>query len=155
MTQWLKTFGGGSAEGSADMRDLLGSKGANLAEMANLGLPVPPGFTVTTELCTAYYAGGKCFPDSLSAEIDAGMRHIEETAGARFGEPDNPLLVSVRSGSRASMPGRSCGPRSALSTTVFPCVIRWSRVWKSSIWVARLPSRNCRSSRIRTLSERR
>ncbi|MEC9454982.1 MAG: pyruvate, phosphate dikinase [Pseudomonadota bacterium] len=105
MTQWLKTFGGGSAEGSADMRDLLGGKGANLAEMANLGLPVPPGFTVTTELCTAYYAGGKCFPDSLSAEIDAGMRHIEETAGARFGEPDNPLLVSVRSGSRASMPG--------------------------------------------------
>ncbi len=105
MTQWLKTFGGGSAEGSADMRDLLGGKGANLAEMANLGLPVPPGFTVTTELCTAYYAGGKCFPDSLSAEIDAGMRHIEEAAGARFGEPDNPLLVSVRSGSRASMPG--------------------------------------------------
>ncbi len=105
MTKWLQTFGGGSAEGSAELRDLLGGKGANLAEMANLGLPVPPGFTVTTELCAAYYDNAKSFPDSLAEHIDAGMKHIEAIAGAEFGAPGNPLLVSVRSGSRASMPG--------------------------------------------------
>jgi pyruvate,orthophosphate dikinase len=105
MNQWLRTFGGGAAEGSAEMRDLLGGKGANLAEMANLGLPVPPGFTVTTEVCTAYYAGGKNFPDGLAGEIESGMTHIEQVTGASFGDAANPLLVSVRSGSRASMPG--------------------------------------------------
>ncbi|MDA0228639.1 MAG: pyruvate, phosphate dikinase [Proteobacteria bacterium] len=105
MTKWLQTFGGGSAEGSAELRDLLGGKGANLAEMANLGLPVPPGFTVTTELCAAYYANAKSFPNSLGDQINAGMKHIEAIAGAEFGAPSNPLLVSVRSGSRASMPG--------------------------------------------------
>jgi len=105
MTEWLKTFGGGTAEGSAKMLDLLGGKGANLAEMANLGLPVPPGFTVTTELCAAYYDDDKRFPDSLSEQIEAGMQHIEAAAGAGFGDAANPLLVSVRSGSRASMPG--------------------------------------------------
>ena len=87
------------------MRDLLGGKGANLAEMANLGLPVPPGFTVTTEVCSAYYDKGKSFPKTLAGEIEAGMSHIESIAGARFGDAANPLLVSVRSGSRASMPG--------------------------------------------------
>ena len=105
MTQWLYSFGGGSAEGSAAMKDLLGGKGANLAEMAVLGLPVPPGFTVSTELCAAYYEHGKNFPDSLGAEVEAGMQHIESVAGAKFGDAANPLLVSVRSGSRASMPG--------------------------------------------------
>jgi len=105
MTQWLRTFGGGTAEGSAEMRDLLGGKGANLAEMANLGLPVPPGFTVTTEVCSAYYANGMNFPETLTDAIDAGMRHIEGITGAHFGDKANPLLVSVRSGSRASMPG--------------------------------------------------
>ncbi len=105
MTKWLQTFGGGAAEGSAELRDLLGGKGANLAEMANLGLPVPPGFTVTTELCAAYYDNEKSFPDSLAGQIDAGMKHIEAIAGAEFGAPGNPLLISVRSGSRASMPG--------------------------------------------------
>jgi len=105
VTKWLQTFGGGAAEGSAELRDLLGGKGANLAEMANLGLPVPPGFTVTTELCAAYYDNEKSFPDSLAGQIDAGMKHIEAIAGAEFGAPGNPLLVSVRSGSRASMPG--------------------------------------------------
>jgi pyruvate,orthophosphate dikinase len=105
MTEWLKTFGGGTAEGSAEMLDLLGGKGANLAEMANLGLPVPPGFTVTTELCAAYYDDDKRFPDSLSEQIEAGMQHIEAAAGVGFGDAANPLLVSVRSGSRASMPG--------------------------------------------------
>jgi pyruvate,orthophosphate dikinase len=105
VTKWLQTFGGGAAEGSAELRDLLGGKGANLAEMANLGLPVPPGFTVTTELCAAYYDNEKSFPDSLAGQIDAGMKHIEAIAGAEFGAPGNPLLISVRSGSRASMPG--------------------------------------------------
>ena len=105
MTQWLYSFGGGSAEGSAAMRDLLGGKGANLAEMATLGLPVPPGFTVSTELCATYYEEEKNFPDSLGAEVEAGMQHIESVAGAAFGDAANPLLVSVRSGSRASMPG--------------------------------------------------
>ena len=105
MTQWLYEFGGGTAEGSAEMRDLLGGKGANLAEMANLGLPVPPGFTVTTELCAAYYENAKRFPDSLNAQVETGMQHIETVAGAHFGEPTNALLVSVRSGARASMPG--------------------------------------------------
>jgi len=105
VTKWLQTFGGGAAEGSAELRNLLGGKGANLAEMANLGLPVPPGFTVTTELCAAYYDNEKSFPDSLAGQIDAGMKHIEAIAGAEFGAPGNPLLVSVRSGSRASMPG--------------------------------------------------
>ena len=105
MTRWLYEFGGGAAAGSADMRDLLGGKGANLAEMANLGLPVPPGFTITTEMCSAYYENAKRFPDSLRTEVDAGMKGIEKLAGARFGDARNPLLVSVRSGSRASMPG--------------------------------------------------
>ncbi|MBT3171336.1 MAG: pyruvate, phosphate dikinase, partial [Rhodospirillaceae bacterium] len=105
MNQWLYNFGGGAAEGSAAMRDLLGGKGANLAEMAVLGLPVPPGFTVSTELCAAYYEQGKSFPDSLTAEVEAGMQHIESVAGAAFGDAAKPLLVSVRSGSRASMPG--------------------------------------------------
>lgn len=105
MTQWLYNFGGDEAEGSAEMRDLLGGKGANLAEMANLGLPVPPGFSVSTELCAAYYENGKSFPASLAAQVEAGMQHIEALADARFGAPEKPLLVSVRSGSRASMPG--------------------------------------------------
>ena len=105
MSQWLYNFGGGAAEGSAAMKDLLGGKGANLAEMAVLGLPVPPGFTVSTELCAAYYDNGKSFPDSLTAQVDSGIRHIEKAAGASFGDAADPLLVSVRSGSRASMPG--------------------------------------------------
>jgi len=105
MTQWLYNFGGGKAEGSAEMRNLLGGKGANLAEMANLGLPVPPGFTVSTELCAAYYQDRKKFPSSLSAQINASIKQIEAITNTRFGDPKNALLVSVRSGSRASMPG--------------------------------------------------
>jgi pyruvate, orthophosphate dikinase len=103
--KYVYRFGAGSAEGSADMRDLLGGKGANLAEMSNLGLPVPPGFTITTEVCTAYYANGRKLPEGLEAAVQNAVAAIGETAGAKFGEPANPLLVSVRSGSRASMPG--------------------------------------------------
>ncbi len=103
--RYVYRFGGGAAEGRADMKALLGGKGANLAEMANLGLPVPPGFTISTEVCTAYYAEGRRFPDGLAEQVSAALGAIEQTVGARFGDPANPLLVSVRSGARASMPG--------------------------------------------------
>src|SRR5258707_113005 len=103
--QWVYAFGGGRAEGRTEMRDLLGGKGANLAEMANLGLPVPPGFTITTAVCTHYYANAKKYPKDLEKQVDAGLAHIARITGGRFGDRDNPLLVSVRSGARASMPG--------------------------------------------------
>ena len=99
------SFGGGSAEGRADMKALLGGKGANLAEMANLGLPVPPGFTITAEVCTAYNAARGSYPPSLAAQVSEALASVEKIAGASFGDARNPLLVSVRSGARASMPG--------------------------------------------------
>src|ERR687894_389230 len=105
MTKWVYTFGDGKAEGEAGMRDLLGGKGANLAEMSNLGLPVPPGFTITTEVCTYYYDHGRTYPDTLRAEVDAALEFVGRLAGRSFGDAQNPLLVSVRSGARASMPG--------------------------------------------------
>jgi pyruvate,orthophosphate dikinase len=105
MAKWVYGFAGGSAEGTARMKNLLGGKGANLAEMCNLGLPVPPGFTITTEVCTWYYANGQAYPKELKAEVEAALARIEKTVGARFGDAQNPLLVSVRSGGRASMPG--------------------------------------------------
>ena len=105
MAKWVYHFGGGSAEGRADMRNLLGGKGANLAEMSALGLPVPPGFTATTEVCTHFYANGKNYPSELTAQVEAGVAHIEKIVGLKFGDPKAPLLVSVRSGARVSMPG--------------------------------------------------
>ncbi len=105
MTQWVYTFGDGKAEGKADMRNLLGGKGANLAEMSNLGLPVPPGFTVTTEVCTYYYANKETYPAELKPAVDAAIAAVGKTVGAAFGDPARPLLVSVRSGARVSMPG--------------------------------------------------
>jgi pyruvate,orthophosphate dikinase len=105
MTKWVLTFGGGKAEGRAEMRELLGGKGANLAEMANIGLPVPPGFTITTEACTYYFANGRKLPPELEAQVADGLAHVEKLTGRTFGDAANPLLVSVRSGSRASMPG--------------------------------------------------
>ena len=87
------------------MKDLLGGKGANLAEMANLGLPVPPGFTITTAVCTHYYANAKKYPKDLEKQVDAGLAQIARITGKKFGDRANPLLVSVRSGARASMPG--------------------------------------------------
>ncbi len=104
-SSWVYSFGNGKADGSAEMRNLLGGKGANLAEMCNLGLPVPPGFTVSTDVCTYYYSHDRVFPNDLSDQIDAQLILIEDSVGARFGDFNNPLLVSVRSGSRASMPG--------------------------------------------------
>lgn len=105
MTKWVYAFGGGSAEGDTSMKNLLGGKGANLAEMASLGLPVPPGFTMTTEVCTSYYDNGETYPSDLDPQTEAGLAHIEKLTGKTFGDASNPLLVSVRSGARASMPG--------------------------------------------------
>ena len=99
--KWVYTF----EEGNKDMRDLLGGKGANLAEMTNAGLPVPPGFTITTEACNAYYALGKQFPEGLWEQVLEAMKDLEKKTGKKFGDPSNPLLVSVRSGARVSMPG--------------------------------------------------
>ncbi len=98
-------FGGGKADGKAEMKNLLGGKGANLAEMASLGIPVPAGFTITTEMCTEYYNNKGKFPKSLDAEAKAAMAKTEKVMGKKFGDPKNPLLVSVRSGARMSMPG--------------------------------------------------
>ena len=104
-TRWVYGFGGGSADGDASMKNLLGGKGANLAEMSALGLPVPPGFTISTEACVHYYANGRTYPADLAGQVTAGLARVEATAGKTFGNPANPLLVSVRSGARASMPG--------------------------------------------------
>ncbi len=105
MTKWVYGFGGGRAEGRADMKNLLGGKGANLAEMSNLGIPVPPGFTISTEVCTYYYANGETYPETLKDEVMAALAQVEEVIGLKFGSVADPLLVSVRSGARASMPG--------------------------------------------------
>ena len=105
MTKWVYSFGAGHNEGRAEMRNLLGGKGANLAEMASIGLPVPPGFTITTEVCTAYYDNHHAYPPELKDQLHAALRLVEEAVGLRFGDEEKPLLVSVRSGARVSMPG--------------------------------------------------
>ncbi|MBD8908236.1 pyruvate, phosphate dikinase [Methylorubrum zatmanii] len=105
MTKWVYSFGDGKAEGEASMRNLLGGKGANLAEMSNLGLPVPPGFTITTEVCTYYYEHGETYPAELKDAVNAALDTVGKLTGRRFGDAEKPLLVSVRSGARASMPG--------------------------------------------------
>jgi len=98
-------FGGGVADGDASMKNLLGGKGANLAEMSNLGLPVPPGFTITTEVCSAFYDNGRAYPDGLAEDVAAALDWVGAAVDRKFGDPEKPLLVSVRSGARASMPG--------------------------------------------------
>src|SRR6187551_3131705 len=103
--KWVYSFGDGRAEGKASLRNLLGGKGAGLAEMANLGLPVPPGFTITTQLCRYYYENGKTYPRELKEHVEAALARIGHLIGKTFGDRENPLLVSVRSGARASMPG--------------------------------------------------
>src|SRR5882724_8641477 len=104
-SKWVFTFGDGKAEGKAGLRDLLGGKGANLAEMANLGLPVPPGFTIPTSVCTYFYAHEKSYPKELKTQVEKALDHVGKLTGKSFGDSRNPLLVSVRSGGRASMPG--------------------------------------------------
>jgi pyruvate, orthophosphate dikinase len=105
MTKWVYSFSAERAEGRGEMKNLLGGKGANLHEMASLGLPVPPGFTITTEVCTFFYANGKTYPPELKAQVDAAVAEVARQTGRAFGDPANPLLLSVRSGARASMPG--------------------------------------------------
>jgi pyruvate,orthophosphate dikinase len=104
-TKWVYNFGAGHNEGRAEMRNLLGGKGANLAEMASIGLPVPPGFTITTDLCTAFYKNGSRYPADLDTQVRDALARVEQAVGLRFGDPEKPLLVSVRSGARVSMPG--------------------------------------------------
>src|SRR5919108_955166 len=101
----IYSFGSGRTDGGHELRDLLGGKGANLAEMARLGLPVPPGFTITTRLCREYLGGGRQLPPALLTELPEALARLEAAAGATFGDPASPLLVSVRSGARVSMPG--------------------------------------------------
>jgi pyruvate,orthophosphate dikinase len=103
--KFVYSFGDGKSEGDASMKNLLGGKGANLAEMSNMGLPVPPGFTITTEVCDAYYKNNRAFPENLKSQVSDALKKIEEIIGAKFGSEENPLLFSVRSGARASMPG--------------------------------------------------
>jgi pyruvate,orthophosphate dikinase len=106
MAKYVYLFGKGKADGNGSMKPLLGGKGANLAEMSRIGLPVPPGFTVTTEVCTYYYANKRTYPKALDAQTKAGMANIEKIMGTKFGDKKKmPLLVSVRSGARDSMPG--------------------------------------------------
>ena len=108
MTKYVYSFGGGKADGNESMKNLLGGKGANLAEMAGhpeLRLPVPPGFTITTDVCTYYYDHGKSYPAELKAEVNQALAQVESLMEKKFGDPKNPLLVSVRSGARKSMPG--------------------------------------------------
>ena len=103
--KYVYKFGGGAADGSADMKNLLGGKGANLAEMAGLGIPVPAGFTITTEMCTVYYKMDRNYPPELMDQVKDGIAFIEKVMGKKFGDTKDPLLLSVRSGARVSMPG--------------------------------------------------
>jgi pyruvate, orthophosphate dikinase len=103
--KYIYFFGGGKSEGKASMKELLGGKGANLAEMSSLGLPVPAGFTITTETCAAYYELGRKYPAELAGQIDQNIKKLEGVTGKTFGRGSNPLLVSVRSGAAVSMPG--------------------------------------------------
>ncbi len=105
MAKYVYFFGGGAAEGGEKLRNLVGGKGAGLADMVNLGIPVPPGFTLTTEVCTVFYERKQTFPEGLEAEVASNLKKIEDIMGMKFGDPKNPLLLSIRSGARASMPG--------------------------------------------------
>ena len=104
-TKFVYLFANGKSDGNGGMKDLLGGKGAGLAEMTNAGLPVPPGFTITTEACNSYFGAGEKFPDGMWNQVLAALKKVERATGKRFGDPTNPLLVSVRSGARVSMPG--------------------------------------------------
>ena len=121
MNKWVYTFGNGKAEGDASMRNLLGGKGANLAEMNKVGLPVPPGFTVTTEVCTYYYNNDHSYPADLKDQVREAVAYVEGIMGKKFADANNPLLFSVRSGARVSMPG--------MMDTVLNLGLKLSRLW--------------------------
>ena len=134
--KYVYTFGDGAAEGDATMRNELGGKGANLAEMSRLGLPVPAGFTITTECCTDYFARNGAFPPSLKAEVEAALKNVEKIMGKKYGDSQNPLLVSCRSGARQSMPGMMDTVLNiGLSTATIPGLIKKTNnerfVWDS------------------------
>ncbi|MDR3619834.1 MAG: PEP/pyruvate-binding domain-containing protein, partial [Paludisphaera borealis] len=103
--KYVYSFGDGKAEGRSDMKELLGGKGANLAEMSSIGIPVLPGFTITTEVCHDYYEGGKKLPEAVKPQVEAALNLVESQSGKKFGDSHDPLLVSVRSGAALSMPG--------------------------------------------------
>ena len=105
MNKWIYSFGAGSAEGNAKLKNLLGGKGSNLAEMNNIGVPVPPGFTITTEVCNFYYSNKKHYPSELNKQLLLALENIEKITNMKFGDSSAPLLLSVRSGARVSMPG--------------------------------------------------
>ena len=105
INKYVYYFGSGKTEGNAEMKNLLGGKGSNLAEMANLGIPVPPGFIITTDVCAAFYENDGVYPETLKAEVEKNLTKVEAAIGARLGDSETPLLVSVRSGARVSMPG--------------------------------------------------
>jgi pyruvate,orthophosphate dikinase len=136
MSKYVYEFGGGSAEGAASDKNLLGGKGANLAEMCSLGIPVPAGFTVSTECCTAYYAGGCKLPDELTDQVLAALKKTETIMGMTYGDAVNPLLLSCRSGARSSMPGMMDTVLNVgLSTVTIPGIIAKTKnprfVWDS------------------------
>ena len=118
MHSYVYYFGAGKAAGDASMKALLGGKGANLAEMTNLGIPVPAGFTITTEVCTYFYAHKGRYPRGIEAQVDRALARVEKAMGARFGDRENPLLVSVRSGARASMISAARASRRRSASTV-------------------------------------
>ncbi|MDP2167433.1 MAG: pyruvate, phosphate dikinase [Thermodesulfovibrionales bacterium] len=123
--KYVYFFGGGKADGRTDMKNLLGGKGANIAEMVNLGIPVPPGFTITTEVCTLYYKNNRKYPRELKAEAEAALARVEKIIGKKFGDPNDPLLVSVRSGARSSMPGMmETVLNIGLTTKTIPGIVR-------------------------------
>ena len=105
MNKWVYSFGAGKSEGNANLKNLLGGKGANLAEMNSIGIPVPPGFTITTEVCNFFYSNNENYPKELNGQLKLALENIEKITNMKFGDMSSPLLLSVRSGARASMPG--------------------------------------------------
>src|ERR1700690_1773784 len=105
MSKYVYSFGGGTADGDGKMKDTLGGKGAGLAEMCRAGVPVPPGFTISTDVCTIYFKNNNSVPPEIDAEIEKHLEQLEKRVGKKFGDPENPLLLSVRSGAKFSMPG--------------------------------------------------
>jgi pyruvate,orthophosphate dikinase len=136
MKKYVYYFGGGTADGDGKMKDVLGGKGAGLAEMCRAGIPVPPGFTISTEVCVIYFENGNKVPDEINDQVLKALAKLEKEIGKKLGDPKNPLLVSVRSGAKFSMPGMMNSPATRASPTIptgalFRCSAKWRR---TSIW---------------------